>query len=283
MTILAFFLPFLHLPSSSSAQHLNEGQISLHTMVAVLKLIALMSNLSLSAALPLFLARVPCLSSTSPVNLAGGKLGALTDLSIFRLLNALDPDPVSESGLGRSDQGIDKRALPSTNVPSINSAKTRLIVLLVIIAVLSCGGGLFVIARTHAALSRYKNHFHKNVCGGLDMAIVSTTDAAGWKGLSEETVKRWLTKRAHHGQEDKLEIVGVSAIPLVSFEGVVATNHRNTSSWRDKIKCREAVLHKLEEAEMKYIESFKGLSNGMNGARSDIARDEARCSCITRV
>lgn len=179
-------------------------------MLAALKLAAISSLLALTAALPMFMAGVPCLSSTSPSNTLGGRLGALTDMSILRLLNSVDPSPGSSSTANQLRLQPYIRALPSTIAPAIASARTRLIILLVIIAVLGCGGGLFVIVRTYTSLARYRKHFEQDICGGLEMVIIPAASAAAWRGLSEQAIKRWLDERAE-GQEPS--IVGVFAIP----------------------------------------------------------------------
>jgi hypothetical protein len=213
---LTFLLPFLRLPSLSSSNPLSEGQLSLHLLHAGLKLAALASLLALTAGLPLLLAGVPCLSSTSPDNTLGGRLGALTDLSLLRLLNALDPSPGSPSTSSLLDLEPYKRALPSTIKSAISTARIRFIILLVIIAVLGVGGGLWIIIRSYAALSRYRRRFEEAICQGLEMVIIPGKDAVGWEKWSEDRVRRFLKDLCGKGvEEDRLdmEILGVFGIP----------------------------------------------------------------------
>lgn len=179
-------------------------------MLAALKLAAISSLLALTAALPMFMAGTPCLSKSSPSNNLGGRLGSLTDMSILRLLNSLDPSPGSAATSNQLHLQPYIRALPSTIEPAIDSARTRLIILLVIIAVLGCGGGLFIIFRTYTALARYRKRFEKEICGGMEMVVIPSSTALAWRGLSEEGVKRWLDKRK---EGTELNIVGVFGIP----------------------------------------------------------------------
>jgi hypothetical protein len=168
-------------------------------MFTGLKLAALSSLVALGAALPMFLVKVPCLGETSPQNYLGGRLGTLTDLSLLHL-------------------PIQIRALPSTISPAISSARIRLIIILVLITVISVFGGLFAIARSYSALSKYRKNFTEQVCGGLSMVFISGKNAAGWNGLTEEKIKIWLREREapqNGGDRKELEVVGVFAVPYV--------------------------------------------------------------------
>ena len=199
-------------------------------MYSALKLASLASLLALAGGLPLLTAGVPCLSHTSPPNMLSGRLGTLTDLSLLRLLNALDPSPESTttSTMLRLPPYIRSmspfsllhpRALMSTVAPAISSARVRLIILLVLIALFCCFGGLFTVARAYAAFAKYRKNFETQILGGLDMVVISAKDAPGWRGWSEETLKKWLKERVGgSGAPEKdghreLDIVGVFAIP----------------------------------------------------------------------
>ena len=182
-----------------------------------LKLAALASLLALAAALPMFVAGIPCLSHTAPPNALGGRLGTLTDLSLLRLLDALDPSPESLATSNAITFPVLIRALPSTIQPAVSSARTRLIILLVIIAVFGGGGGLFLIARAYAAFARYRTRF-EDMCGGLDMVFVSAKDTPAWTKLSEERIKRWLGERFHgastrRSESTEINVIGVFAVP----------------------------------------------------------------------
>ncbi|EIW71693.1 hypothetical protein TREMEDRAFT_60613 [Tremella mesenterica DSM 1558] len=242
-----FVLPFLHMPSLSSDGPLSAASASLPSIFTALKLTALASLLALAAGLPLISAGVPCLSQTSPQNPLGGRLGTLTDLSLLSLLNALDPSPDSPSISSLLHLPPVRRALPSTIRPVVDSARARLIVLLVIIVVLAVGGGLFVIFRTYRSLARYRRHFENDICNGLDMVFISSRDAPGWLGKSEERLKRWFRDNATVGEGDNskdLDVIGVFAVP-------------DTTDLRLKVAEREKALLELETSESVYIKTHK--------------------------
>lgn len=216
-SFLAFLFPFAHMPSlASPSAPLSSPAIAQRTMFTALKLAALSSLVALGAALPLFLVNVPCLSDTSPRNDLGGRLGSLTDLSLLRLLNAMDPSADSKSTSNFLHLPLVSRALPSTISPAISSARIRLIIILVLISVLSFGGGLFAIARAYAALSRYRRHYRDRICGGTSMAFISAQSAKAWEGLTEEKHRSWLRDRTMFEGDDEpreLDVVGVFAVP----------------------------------------------------------------------
>lgn len=212
-SLIGFILPFLHLPSMSSPASLSEGHLGLHSMLAALKLAAVPSLVALAAALPLYLVNTPCLDATSPSNTLGGRTGSLTDMSLLRLLNSLDPSPGSQSTSSQLHLQAYIRALPSTIAPAIGSARVRLIVLLVIITVLGCGGGLFVLFRAYTAFARYHKRFELEICGGMDMVIIPLQRAKAWSGLSEEGIRRWIGERGLKGEAAHMSVAGVFGIP----------------------------------------------------------------------
>lgn len=203
-----FLLPFLRLPSS--AEGLSPGSLSLHTMNASFKLASMASVVALAGILPLIIAGVPCLSTTAPSNILGGRLGSLTDLSLLRLLDALDPSPGSIKTSTQLHVQPYSRALMSTITPAISSARIRLIIILVLVALFSCVGGLFIVARLYAGLVKYQKTYETKVCGGMDMVIISAADAPGLKGWTEAEVTRWMQERC---EGTDASVAGLFAIP----------------------------------------------------------------------
>ncbi|WWC67601.1 uncharacterized protein I206_101511 [Kwoniella pini CBS 10737] len=274
-TILAFLLPFSH-PSQSW----TEGSGSLSVLFAGLKLAGMLSILALAAILPLLLVGVPCLSETSPTNSQRGRLGTLTDFSLLPLLNALDPSPDSSATSHTLLQMLETRSLTSTISPAISNARIRLIIILVILAVLACGGGLFVIARTYAGLIRRKTDFDNKICQKMEMVYIRANDAPGWKGMTEEGVRNLLkdySAKMKGGNEKEIEIVGVFAIP-------------DTTELRNKVKEREEALMELEVAETSYVSSFQlthrttsgGILEALDWNKNDPANQSAHNSSPTR-
>ncbi|WVQ68925.1 uncharacterized protein L199_007134 [Kwoniella botswanensis] len=218
-TFITFLLPFLRLPSNA----LSEGASALSVLFAGLKLSALISLLALVGVLPIILADVPYPS----------------------------PDSAATSNTLRlmfSSPSLGARSLTSTIAPAISSARVRLIIILVILAVLACGGGMFVIARTYASLMKLKKGFESKTCQKMEMIFISSHDAGGWRGKSEEGVRRllrdWCAQMRLNNEEKEVDVVGVFAMP-------------DTTDLRQKIEEREQVLIELEVAETNYITSFK--------------------------
>ncbi|ODO03038.1 hypothetical protein I350_05883 [Cryptococcus amylolentus CBS 6273] len=263
-SFFAFLLPFLHLPSIDKAgASPSEGDNALHVLLAGLKLSANASVVALAVILPIIMAGVPCLRDTSPSNSLGGRLGALTDMSLVRLLDALDPSPDSPAAdtfLAMLVSTGKKRNLPSTIAPAISSARTRLIVILVLLTVLSVGGGLFVVTRAYAALMRPKRVFEDETCHGVDMVWIDVQRAHGWAGLSEEGLRRWFKEwwqisfRDNRDQESEVEVLGLFAIP-------------DTTELKKVVADREQVLLKLEQVETRYIHFFKVSAPSTPGGR----------------
>lgn len=91
--------------------------------------------------------------------------------------------------------------------------------ILVLGGLLSLVGGLWIVTRTYAQISARRRKFEKATCGGIEMVVVSAKDAPGWKGLSEERLRKMLLdamKPKEEGQGSEaveLSVVGVFAIP----------------------------------------------------------------------
>jgi hypothetical protein len=86
------------------------------------------------------------------------------------------------------------------------------------------------------------------------MVFISSKNAAGWNGLTEEKIKIWLREREvpQNGEDRKeLEVVGVFAVPYVWFVGY--TDDSDIAALRDKVDHRATVFDRLEVAEARYI------------------------------
>jgi len=86
------------------------------------------------------------------------------------------------------------------------------------------------------------------------MVFISSKNAAGWNGLTEEKIKIWLREREPHqnGEDRKeLEVLGVFAVPYVTCIGNV--DDSDITALRDEVDHRAVVLDRLEVAEARFI------------------------------
>lgn len=214
------------MPSLSSSAPLSTAALAQHNMWTGLQLALTSSLLAMAAALPEFVAGVPCLAETSPRNEQGGRLGTLTDLSLMRLLNALDPSPDSNETTGfiqllLRPHSHHRRDLSSTIAPAISSARTRLIVLLVLLTVIVVALGLRPVAKGYSKLAKYRKHFNEIIRGGMSIVFIASSDATAWKGKTEEGIKTWMREKVGENGEKELELVGVFAVPHVQLASSV--------------------------------------------------------------
>lgn len=205
------------MPSLTTSTPVSSGALAQRTIWTGFLLALTSSLIAMAAALPMFVAGVPCLAETSPRNEQGGRSGTMTDLSLMRLLNALDPSPDSATTSGFIHFLLlpHRRDLSSTVAPAISSARTRLIILLVLITIVVVGLGLRPVAKGYSSLSKYRKHFNETICGGMSMVFVSARDARAWTGKTEEGIKTWMREKINDVEETDVElsVVGVFAVP----------------------------------------------------------------------
>lgn len=215
-----------------------------HVGASALAIAALSAVVGLGTFLPLSIANAPHLWGTTALNPRGGKLGSFTNLSLLRLLNALDPSP-DPPVAGAKLVGRD---VPSTIVPAMENARPRLIAILAIMAVLWVGGTLTIVWRTYAKITDYAKRF-EDVCDGQSMVFIPSSKATAWQGLTETGIKRRLLV----GPTDEGSVAGVFAIG--QFDAV-----------KEMVREREHVLDVLETAEAKFIKSFPADAPGARSA-----------------
>ncbi|BEI96214.1 hypothetical protein CcaverHIS631_0111630 [Cutaneotrichosporon cavernicola] len=246
-TIAATLLPFLHLPPLNDP--VSEAQVMVHVGASALGIAALTAVVGVGILFPLSIANVPHLFLTTPQNERGGRLGSLTDLSLLRLLNARDPP----------DRRLALRAfLVAGDVVNSTSAmggsRTRLIVMLVLMAALSVCGTLFIVWRTYSKLSAYAIRF-EDASEGQSMVFIPAAKAPAWQGLTETGIRR----RLMLGPGEEGSVAGVFAIGR--FDTI-----------KEMVRERVHVLDVLEEAESLYIKSFQATP----GSSKNISPDSNR-------
>ncbi|KAL1408466.1 hypothetical protein Q8F55_005278 [Vanrija albida] len=263
VTTALALVPFLALPSLAAPT--SDAHLVTHFLASALGVAAITTVLGLAISLPLFVAGVPHLSSTAPPNLHGGRLNAFTDLSLIRLLEALRPSPGagSPSALPGAAHRLANLAHVLVPVPGLvqraagdgapvtASARTRLIVLCVLTALLWVGGTLFIVSRAYARVAAYRRTVD-DASAGQDIIFLSAANAPGLARLTESNIERRL--------QDVLPVDdrGPSVVGVFSVG--------NTTTVKALVSERKSILEVLEKAEAHYINSFPLFPTDSQGA-----------------
>lgn len=168
---LSSFLSF-KVPLSSDPSGLpSDAHLSSLAILAILKSLVWSTLIALLVGLPLFLVGTPCIDLTSPKSDLEGHLGTLTDMSILRLLNALDPDPRynADTATGR---GINLRALTPTIQPAVGNSRTRLIILVAVVSIVIFLPSVLLLARTLRKLLSFRQKWLKQTCGAEEIVVL---------------------------------------------------------------------------------------------------------------
>lgn len=251
----------------------TENELSLIPILTAAKVISFSGLVGLAAFLPLYLVKTPCLAQTSPQSVYGGRLGTMTDLSIMRLLDSLDPAPSYSADF----QSLSRRALSSTTRPAINGARTRLIILLVILCLVVILPALWMIFTALKALALYRSTWLSKVCRGEEMwwfrfkVVRLGTTTQGWKTLGEAKVKEIAKQNGLLDEHDRTTSALGTPQAQVDSENDRQPKIRaafavpRTKQLEDLISRRQNIMQKFEVAEEAYIKSFRHNFNSAAG------------------
>ena len=161
---------WLRTASSDEIKNVSDTTlVSVITLVAC-KLMTWSTFASVVFVLPLVIVALPCIDLTAP-NTVRGRLGTLTDVSILRLLNALDPDPSYFDDLPNSAIRL-KRDLPETIRPTLSSARKRVIILVVLSAGIIFLPSLLYVAQCIRSLKTFRQRRLREICGGEEIVLL---------------------------------------------------------------------------------------------------------------
>ncbi|KAJ7777612.1 hypothetical protein DFH07DRAFT_731180 [Mycena maculata] len=215
--------------------------------------------LGLAGALPLYMVSMPCLADQPSPATFGGAYSTLEDLSLMRLLRALDSGtpPVSTGTLAVVSGSGDPAHL-----------RVRIIVLTVLVLVLALLPALFKILRELNRLIAYRQRWLLLRCQGQQMGWLSARTAPGFAGWGEQKFKDFVIKsglssgmqngteaqrrrsppREGESPEEKDE-------PQIDITNIfsICDTHRLALL----IDERDEILENLEIAETRYISSFR--------------------------
>ncbi|KAJ7353421.1 hypothetical protein DFH08DRAFT_856840 [Mycena albidolilacea] len=230
--------------------------------------------LGLAGALPLYMVSTSCIADLPNTATFGGAYSTLEDLSLMRLLRALDSGKfnVSTSNLVvRADAGTN-----ADNDPE--HLRVRVIVLTVLVLVLALLPALWKIIKELNALIAYRNRWAALRCEGKQLGWLSARKAPGFTNWGEQRVKDFVVKsglssgmqggsiqngngsgsrrRREEADDDEPE-------PNQEEKDALQVDVTNIFSICDTqrlallIDERDEILENLEIAETRYISSFK--------------------------
>jgi hypothetical protein len=219
---------------------------------------------------------VPC--GTTIRSRFGGATGSFTDLSILRLLDAINPaasrdasssDSISSSILSE----LVSFASDPNSVTNPPNAHTRLLILTILLPLITTLPGLFTVVRAFSGLIAHRNKFLTVTCAGLDMGFLPCPN----EGLGEERVREVLRERglmAKHGATSLSITEGGTVEDIVESSlskkeqtqkaeeeakrvEVLSVFGVPTTTRLDRLVAeRKDVLDILEENEVRYINAF---------------------------
>jgi hypothetical protein len=142
--------------------------------------------LGLVVALPIYLVTTPCISDSELRASFGGQLSTLQDLSLMRLLLLLEDRTVNPSSQVR-------RAIINGRDYAPN-ARTRLIILTVLVIVIGVLPFAWKVLREFNRLVAFRRRWLEVKCDNMDMAWLNAKHAPGFRSWGEARIKQFLTK-----------------------------------------------------------------------------------------
>ncbi|KAJ7234307.1 hypothetical protein B0H12DRAFT_1142976 [Mycena haematopus] len=226
--------------------------------------------LGLGGALPLYMVSTSCIADLPNTATFGGAFSTLEDLSLMRLLRALDSNQFNVSTANL----LETR---STNVKSDpEHLRVRVIVLTVLVLVLALLPALYKIIRELNRLISYRNRWAALRCEGKQLGWLSARKAPGFAGWGEQRVKDFVVKsglssgmqggslqNGTNGSRRRREEGDEDREPNQEEKDALQVDITNIFSICDTqrlallIDERDEILENLEIAETRYISSFR--------------------------
>ncbi|KAJ7091404.1 hypothetical protein B0H15DRAFT_234366 [Mycena belliarum] len=252
-------------PADDAALFPADEQLSQRAIWIALLIALGWALLGLAGALPLYIVALPCLADRPPSTTFGGTLSTLEDLSLLRLLRALDAGGanISTSNLLH----LHTRAATDAGDPA--HLRIRIIVLTVLVLVLALLPALYKLLKELNRLIAYRRRWLALRCEGQQMGWLSARRAPGFAGWGEQRFKDFVVKtglssgmknerrraRSPHqerGDQPDQEEKDALQIDVTNVFSICDT-HRLALL----IDERDEILENLEIAEARYIASFR--------------------------
>ncbi|KAF8183820.1 hypothetical protein K438DRAFT_1838672 [Mycena galopus ATCC 62051] len=238
--------------------------------------------LGLGGALPLYMVSTKCIADLPNTATFGGAFSTLEDLSLMRLLRAIDSGQYNVSTANllhsptrRSDAGTNSQVLKADNDPE--HLRARIIVLTVLVLVLALLPALWKIIKELNRLIAYRNRWAALRCEGKQLGWLSARKAPGFAGWGEQRVKDFVVKsglssgmqggsvqtNGNGNRRRREEAEGGDVEPNQEEKDALQVDITNIFSICDTqrlallIDERDEILENLEIAETRYISSFR--------------------------
>ncbi|KAJ6542659.1 hypothetical protein B0H19DRAFT_957413 [Mycena capillaripes] len=251
-------------PAGDAALFPADEQLSQRAIWIALLIALGWAFLGLAGALPLYMVSMPCIADLPSSSTFSGAYSTLEDLSLMRLLRALDSGSanVSTSNL------LHVRAVAS-GADDPEHLRIRIIVLTVLVLVLALLPALYKIIKELNRLIEYRARWAAMRCEGKQMGWLSARKAPGFAGWGEQrfkdfVVKSGLSSGMQGGSETRPRRSPVrDDQPNQEEKDALQIDITNIFSICDTerlallIDERDEILENLEIAEARYISSFR--------------------------
>ncbi|KXN88932.1 hypothetical protein AN958_06803 [Leucoagaricus sp. SymC.cos] len=261
-------------PSRDAVLFPSDDQLAQRTLWVALSIATGWSVLALGGALPLYLVTTPCNSQLPVHAFFTGGYSTLQDLSLLRLLRAIDEEGIQTTNL----QVQTRRALIGDERDPQN-VRLRIIILTIIALVLGLLPALWKILREFNILVEYRKRWLQVRCEGKDLGWLSTKDAPGFQNWGEKRFKSFIKKvgltsgmdderdgrQARHShrrgpgrtrrRDEELPLNGIDDGAEVDIQSLFSIS--DTQHIALLIDQRDEILENLEIAETHYIGSFQ--------------------------
>ncbi|KAJ7058112.1 hypothetical protein C8F01DRAFT_1149575 [Mycena amicta] len=249
-------------PAGDAELFPSDEQLSQRAIWIALLIALGWALLGLAGALPLYMVSLPCLANQSSPSTFGGSYSTLEDLSLLRLLRAIQ----SNSNISTANL-IETRAVAS-GAGDPDHLRIRIIVLTVITIVLALLPALWKIMKELRRLISYRKRWLELRCQGKQLGWLSARSAPGFAGWGEQrfkdfVVKSGLSSGVLGGTERPRRSPERDDQPNEEEKDALQVDITNIYSICDTqrlallIDERDEILENLEIAEARYISSFR--------------------------
>ncbi|KAJ7620563.1 hypothetical protein DFH06DRAFT_67290 [Mycena polygramma] len=251
-------------PAGDAALFPSDEQLSQRAIWIALLIALGWAFLGLAGALPLYMVSMPCIADLPSSSTFGGAYSTLEDLSLMRLLRALDSGSANVSTANL----LHVRAVAS-GAGDPDHLRIRIIVLTVLVLVFALLPALYKIIKELNRLIAYRKRWAALRCEGKQMGWLSARKAPGFAGWGEQRFKDFVVKsglssgvqggseprprrsptrddQPNQAEKDALQIDVTNIYSICDTERLALL-----------IDERDEILENLEIAETRYISSFR--------------------------